>query len=96
MDRSIPTGISDLIEGFKIPFHSVLKLTKILIFILIGLGDAGKVKGEVFFLESLLPSIQYLMDSLFIRNLAGQEKEEGEQKRVESFFHFSFSIFSSG
>jgi hypothetical protein len=38
---------------------------------LIGVGDAGEVKGKFSLLEGLLPSIQNLIDFFFFGNLAG-------------------------
>jgi hypothetical protein len=78
LDRSVPTGVGNPIEGFKIPLDPFLKSVKVFLLILIGVGDAGEVKGEVSFLEGLLSSIQQLIDFFFFGNLAGQEKKNGE------------------
>jgi hypothetical protein len=50
LDGSIPTGIGNPIEGFKISFDPLLKPVKVFLLILISFGNTGKVKGEVFFL----------------------------------------------
>jgi hypothetical protein len=67
----VPTGVGNPIKGFEISADPLLKSGNVLFLVLIGLGDTREVKGKVSFLESLLSSIQNLMDFLFFRNLAG-------------------------
>jgi hypothetical protein len=68
---SVPAGISNPIKRFEISLDTVLESVNVFFLILISFGDASEVKGEIPFLESLLSSIQSLIDFLFFRNLAG-------------------------
>jgi hypothetical protein len=71
LDGSVPAGIGNPIEGFEISLDPLLKSDNVFLLILIGVGDAREVKGEVPFLEGLLSSTQRVIDFLFFRNLAG-------------------------
>jgi hypothetical protein len=96
LDGSVPTGVGYPVKGFEIPLDPLPKAAKIFFLILIGLGYAGEVKGEVSFLEGLLPSIQNLIDFFFFGNLAGEKEKKGEQKGENVSSHFSFSISPPG
>jgi hypothetical protein len=50
LEGSVPTGVGDSIEGFEISLDPLLEPVEVLLLILIGFGDTGEVKGEVFFL----------------------------------------------
>jgi hypothetical protein len=88
---AIPATVCDPIKGLKITSDSVSKAVKILALILIRFGNAGDVEGEVFFVEGLCPSIQDLLDSLFVRSSTGQKEENGTQKGKETSPHSRFS-----
>src|SRR3989337_3026327 len=87
VNRSIPTVIFDLIEGFKIPLHPLLKLTEVLTFILIRLGNAREAESDVLFLKSLLPPVQHLMDSLLFRSRTAKKDENGKQENGKERVH---------
>jgi len=57
LNRSVPAGIGNPVEGFEISFDPLPKSGKILLLVLIGIGDAREVKGEVPFLKGLLSSV---------------------------------------
>jgi len=75
LHRPIRATVRDPIKGSKVTFDPVSKVVEVFALILIRFGNAGNVEGEVFLVERLSPSIQDLLDSLFVRGSAGQEKE---------------------
>jgi hypothetical protein len=72
LDRPVPAGVGNPIEGFEVALDPLLKPVNVLLLILIGVGDAREVKREIPFLQGLLPSIQRLIDFFLFRNLAGE------------------------
>jgi len=96
LNGSVPAGIGNLIESFKISINPLFRSVKVFLLILIVFRDAGEVKGKVSFLYGLLPSIQNLIDFFFFGNLAGQKEENREQKREEVFSHFRISASLPG
>ena len=91
LHRSIRATVRDPIKGLKITSDPIPKAVKILAFILIRFGNAGSVEGEVFFVEGLCPSIQDLLDSLFVRGSTGQEEENRKRKGKEISSHSRLS-----
>jgi len=78
--RPVPVGVLDLIEVSEISFDSIPKAGKVFLFVLISLGDTGKIQGEVPVPQSLFPSIQDLLNFLFFRCLAGKKNETDQAK----------------
>jgi hypothetical protein len=48
LEGSVPTGVGNSIEGVEISLDPLLKPVQVFLLILIGFGDAGEIKGEVF------------------------------------------------
>ena len=77
LNRSVPIGIGNPVEGLKVSFDSLLKSVKVLLFILIGPGNAGEVEGQVFFfVEPLVFDSKF--DRFFLLRKSGRLREEGK------------------